>query len=122
MALYIFQYLSNNIYIVESRATSREEIGNDMHFGTKHQLDIHNIPYDRHYAKQISDDDFLEFDFIICFDDYNLRTLKNRFGDNDKIIKLLSKDIDDPWYTGDFDKTYDDIYNGCVNLLKKIRD
>ena len=56
MAEYIFKYLINDKYIVESRATSQEEIGNDMHNGTKKQLIKHNIPFERHYAKQITKD------------------------------------------------------------------
>ena len=121
MAEYILKYLTKDKYIIESRATSREEIGNDMHNGTKKQLNIHNIPYQRHYAKQISKNDYNNFDYIICFDDYNLRNLQNMFGPNPKIIKLLSANIDDPWYTGNFEKTYQDIYNGCINLLNNLK-
>ena len=122
MAEYILKYLTNDKYIIESRATSREEIGNDMHNGTKKQLSIHNIPYQRHYAKQISKNDYNNFDYIICFDDYNLRNLENMFGHNPKITKLLSTDIDDPWYTGNFEKTYQDIYNGCMSLQNDLKE
>ena len=121
MAEYIFKYLTKDKYIIESRATSTEEIGNDMHKGTKRELDIHNIPYKRHHAKQITKSDYHNFDYIICFDDYNLRNLQNMFGQNPKIIKLLPTNIDDPWYTGDFDKTYQDIYNGCIQLLNNLK-
>ena len=116
MAEYILKYLTKDKYIVESRATSREEIGNDMHNSTKQQLNIHNIPYQRHYAKQINKNDY-----NICFDDYTLKNLKNMFGPNPKIKKLLSTNIDDPWYTGNFEKTYQDIYNGCINLLNNLK-
>lgn len=120
MAEYIFKHICNYKYIVESRATSMEEIGNDMHSKTKEQLNIHNIPYERHFAKQITLDDYNNFDLIVCFDDYNANNLNRMFKDTTKVIKLLNKDIDDPWYTGDFSKTYDEIYNGCINLLKKL--
>ena len=120
MAEYIFQYLTNGKYIVESRATSTEEIGHDMHYGTKEQLIHHNIPFSRHYAKQITIDDYHHFDYIICFDEYNLRNLKRMFGDSSKIMKLLDYDVDDPWYTGDFDKTYQDIFYGCNDLLSLL--
>ena len=120
MAEYIFKYLSNNKYEVASRATSTEEIGNDMHPKTKRELDLHNIPYGRHYAKQITMEDYNKYDYIVCFDDYNLNNLKRILLDTSKVIKLLSTDIDDPWYTGKFDKTYQDIYNGCISLLNNI--
>lgn len=121
MAEYIFKYICNNKYKIESRATSTEEIGNDMHFKTKEQLNIHNIPYERHYAKQITLEDYNTFDLIICFDDYNFSNLKRMFKDTSKVIKLLDKDVDDPWYTGNFAKTYDEIYKGCSNLLKYLQ-
>ena len=121
MAEYIFKYLSNNC-IVESRATSTEEIGNDMHFKTKEQLILHDIPFNRHYAKQITKEDYDNFDLIVCFDDYNVSNLKRMFNSDKKIVKLLDKDIDDPWYTGNFIKTYDEIYNGCLKLISKLND
>ncbi len=120
IAEYIFTYKSNNKYLIESRATSREEIGNDMHYRTKEQLNIHSIPYERHYAKQITIDDYNKFDIIVCFDNYNLNNLKMMFNDTSKVIKLLDKDIDDPWYTLNFDKCYNEIYNGCIKLLEKL--
>lgn len=122
MAEYIFKHICKNKYIVESRATSREEIGNDMHYKTKEQLNIHNIPYKRHYAKQITIEDYNYFDVIVCFDEYNVNNLKRMFKDTSKVIKLLDKDVDDPWYTSDFFKTYDEIYNGCINLLKNLEE
>ena len=122
MAEYILKYLCKDKYIIESRATSREEIGNDMHNATKKQLSIHNIPYQRHYAKQITESDYNNFDYIICFDEYNLKNLQNMFEPNSKIVKLLPLDIDDPWYTGNFEKTYQDIYKGCLHLLKQLKE
>ena len=121
MAEYIFKYLTKEKYKVESRATSTEEIGNDMHYKTKEQLIKHNIPFNRHKAKQITLDDYNNYDIIICFDNYNLNNLKRMFNGN-KEIKLLDNDIDDPWYTGDFDKTYNEIYYGCVGLISRIEE
>lgn len=121
MAEYMFKDLTDNKYKIESRATSTEEIGNDMHYGTKKILDEYNIPYIRHYAKQISIDDFNDFDIIVCFDDYNFRNLKMMFKDTSKIIKLLDRDIADPWYTHDFLKTYNDIYEGLMRLKKMMK-
>ena len=121
MTEYIFKYLTKGQCIVESRATSREEIGNDIHPGTKEELTKHNIPFERHYAKQITLEDYHNFDIIICFDNYNLNNLKRMFKeDTSKIIKLLDYDIDDPWYTRDFDRTYKEIYAGCIKLKNKL--
>ena len=121
MAEYIFKYLSNNNYIVESRATSTEEIGNDIYYLAKKELDMHNIPYSKHKALQITLEEYNEYDLIVCFDEKNINNLNRLFVNNKKVIKLLDKDIDDPWYTGDFKKTYFEIYEGCVELLKKLK-
>lgn len=118
MAEYIMKYLDNKL-LVESRATSTEEIGNDIYPNTKEQLIKHNIPFEKHEAKQITKEDFDRFDLIVAFDEYNVRNLKRMFNDSSKIIKLNEKDVDDPWYTRDFDKAYEEIYQGCVDLIKK---
>ncbi len=121
MAEYMFKDLTDNKYKIESRATSTEEIGNDIHYGTKRILDKYNIPYTRHYARQISIDDYNNFDIIVCFDDYNLNNLRRMFKDTSKVIKLLDRDIADPWYTHDFDTTYNDIYEGLMKLKKMMK-
>lgn len=120
MAEYIFKYLTNNKYLIESRATSTEEIGNDMHYKTKEQLLKHNIPFDKHSAREITIDDYNNFDYIVCFDENNLYNLNKKFKNVSKVMKLLDKDVDDPWYTNDFDRTYNEIYEGCLKLLKYI--
>ena len=117
MAEYILKSLLGDEYHIESRATSREEIGNDMHPKTKEMLNKHHVPFDRHYAKQITKEDYNNFDLIICFDDYNVFNLKRIINDDSKVIKLLNEDIEDPWYTGNFEKAYNEIYDGCVRLL-----
>ncbi len=119
MAEYILKYLTKEKYIIESRATSEEEIGNDMHPKTKEQLTLHQIPFKRHYATKITIDDYNNFDLIICFDNYNLNNLNRIFPNSTKVIKLLDKDIDDPWYTNNFTKTYQEISTGCQSLIKK---
>ena len=116
MAEYIFKYITDNKYKVESRATSTEEIGNDIYPKAKDALIRHNIPFKRHYAKQMTKDDYNNFDLIVCFDDYNLKNIERITNDLSKVIKLLDYDIDDPWYTNDFDKTYKEIYEGCLKL------
>ncbi|MEE3342997.1 MAG: low molecular weight protein-tyrosine-phosphatase [Bacilli bacterium] len=118
MGEYIFKYLTGDKYLVESRATSTEEIGNDIYPPAKKVLDNYGIPYTKHYAKQITVDDYNNFDIIVCFDKYNYNNLMNFSNGESKIIKLLDKDIEDPWYTGNFDKVYHEIYKGCINLIK----
>ena len=118
MAEYIMKYLNDDL-LVESRATSTDEIGNDIYPNTKEQLIKHNILFEKHEAKQITKQDFDSFDLIVAFDEYNVRNLKRMFNDSSKIVKLNEKDVDDPWYTRDFDRTYKEIYEGCIQLIKK---
>ena len=120
MAEYIFKYLTKDKYIIESRATSTEEIGNDIYPKIKEVLDKNNIPYKRHFSKQITIDDYNKFDIIVCFDDYNIYNLKKLINDITKVIKLQEYNIEDPWYTRDFYKCYKEIYDGCIKLIKKI--
>ena len=115
MAEYILKSLTNK-HIIESRATSKEEIGNDIYPPVKDVLKQNNIPFNRHYAKQITTNDYNNYDLIICFDEYNLSNLKKMFPNSPKIKKLLDKDIADPWYTRDFNNCFNDIYEGCLKL------
>ena len=112
---------------VASSATSREEIGNDMYPPAKRKLDKEHIPYTRHHARQITKSDYAEYDLILCMEQYNIRNLKRIIpADPDNKIHLLldysdsPRDIADPWYSGDFDKTYDDIIEGCEGLLEYL--
>ena len=68
-------------------------------------------------------DDYNNFDYFICMDNNNVRNLSYIFDDyNHKVFKLLSKDIADPWYTGNFDITYNDIVEGCEGFLEYLKD
>ena len=119
--------LTNSIYI-ESAATSREEIGNDTHYGTKQKLDEMDIPYTRRKARQITMDDYRNFDYLIIMDENNVRNLRLIIDDVDhKVYKAMtfvgeSRDVKDPWYTGNFDETYDDISRSCDALLELIKE
>ena len=119
--------LSDSIY-VESAATSREEIGNDTHYGTKQKLDEMGIPYTRRKARQVTVDDYHYFDYLIIMDENNGRNLKRIIGDDvdSKVYKSMSfvgesRDVKDPWYTGNFDETYWDIYEGCQAFLEYLK-
>ena len=122
MAEYIFKYKTKGLdFYCESRAISSEELGNDIYYPAKTILDKHHIPYDRHCAKKISQNDYEKFDVIFIMDQRNERLIKNIVDDYDhKIRKLLDKDIDDPWYTGDFEKTYKEISEGIDNYLNSM--
>lgn len=115
-------------FYIESAATSTEEIGNDMHHGTKSVLRKHDIPFERRTARQITSADYNRFDHIIIMDRYNRSNLSRiiRSDPDGKINMLLDftergGDIADPWYTGNFDETYSDVLEGCTALLEKLR-
>ena len=120
--------LSDSIY-VESVATSREEIGNDTHYRTKQKLDEMGIPYTRREARQVTVDDYHNFDYLIIMDENNGRNLKRIIGDDvdSKVFKAMSfvgdsRDVKDPWYTGNFDETYNDVSRSCDALLELIKE
>ena len=112
---------------IASAATSREEIGNDVHPGTKDKLREMDVPFSRRRAVQLTATDGREYDYLIGIDRYNLRNMRAIVREEDwhKISLLLdfcgeSRDVADPWYTGDFDATWDDVDRGCRALLKKL--
>ena len=120
--------LSDSIY-VESAATSREEIGNDTHYGTKAKLDEMGIPYTLRKARQVTVDDYHNFDYLIIMDENNARGLRRIIGDDidSKVYKAMSfvgesRDVKDPWYTGNFDETYDDVSRSCDALLAVLKE
>ena len=121
MAEFIMKDLvkKNNLekdFYIESCATSKEELGNDIYPYAKETLKRHNIPFNKREARQITIDDFKNFDYIIAMDTNNINNLK-KISSSNKIIKLLDKDIEDPWYTNNFEKVYEEIYSGCLSLL-----
>ncbi len=107
-------------FIIESRATSREEIGNDIYPLMKRELLRRNIPLDRHHATQITQRDYDSSDMVFYMDDENIRYLNYMLNDHKLILKpifYLSPSIDeieDPWYTGRFDKVVTEI-TACLN-------
>lgn len=132
MAEYIFKHILKinkleNEFEVVSRATSREEIGNDIYPRSKDELRKNNIPFDKHYAKQISLDDFRSADYILAMEDYNIRNLKRLYPTEDfsKVYLLRNwsngtKEISDPWYNGKFALVFEEIYEGCFDFLNKV--
>lgn len=115
-------------FFIESAATSNEEIGNSMHYGTRGKLEEQGIPFGNHRARQMRKEDYEKYDYLIGMEESNVRNMKRIVGEDkeNKISKLLdftnnSRDIADPWYTGNFDKTYEDVLEGCKALLERLR-
>lgn len=131
MAEMIFKHLINingveDQFFVDSAGTSDEEsrYHSPIHKGTKNVLTKNNIPFTQHIARQFTLQDYKDFDYIICMEQYNITNLLRVVSDNDKKISRLldftntPKDVDDPWYHRDFDKTYEEIYFGCQRLFE----
>jgi len=116
-----------NQFKIASAATSREEIGNPPHYGTVNKLHEVGIPLVPHRAVQMTKKDYAYFNYLIGMDTANIHNMTRIAGGDSekKIYKLLtfagsSRDVADPWYTGDFDATYTDVDNGCKALLRHI--
>ena len=115
-------------FYIESAATSTEELGNPVHYGTRQVLRKYNINCLGKRAVQITREDYDKYDLIVGMDSYNIRNMKRIFGEDraGKISLLLDhtgecRDVADPWYTGDFSATERDVMEGCAALLKKLR-
>lgn len=118
--------LGGQFYIASS-ATSREEIGNPVHPGTRKKLKELGILTAGKYAVQLKKKDYQEYDYLIGMDEWNIRNILRIVGSDPqgKVHKLLEfagsgRDIADPWYTGNFELTYEDIREGCEGLLSHI--
>lgn len=118
----------DHLFHINSAATSREEIGNGPHYGTVNKLRQVGIPVVPHRAVQMTAGDYEEYDYLIGMDTANIRNM-NRIAGGDpegKIYKLLSfagsgRDVADPWYTGDFEATYEDVVAGCEGFLHWLK-
>ncbi len=134
MAEYLFKYYVNSKgvadkFYIESCATSTEEIGNHIHYGTKRVLDKYKIDASKKTARQFTTSDYDKFDYIIIMDRNNQYNLK-RFIKDDSKNKVhlfleyagLNRDISDPWYTGDFSKTESDIIIGIKSFYSYLEE
>lgn len=115
-------------FFIDSAATSTEELGNNVHPGTRRRLAQAGIPCGDHRARQLRAEEYGRFDLLIGMDSANLRNMNRMLGGDPegKIHALLDyagrpgQSIADPWYTGNFDETFDDVLSGCQGLLAHL--
>ena len=113
---------------IASAATSREEIGNPVHYGTRNKLAKFGISVAGKHAVQVTKRDYEHYDLLLVMDRNNIRNLRRVIGEDtqNKVHLLLDyterkgESIADPWYTGDFDVTYNDIMEGLAGLLEQL--
>ena len=133
MAEFVFKalvklYGLESLFYVESAAVSTEEIGNPIYPPAKRCLTQHGIPFDSgKRARQVTPEDYKKFDLLICMDESNVRRLHMIVGDDPdgKIHLMMSytgdfRDVADPWYTGDFETTFQDVLEASEAFLKMI--
>ncbi|MDE6850979.1 MAG: low molecular weight phosphotyrosine protein phosphatase [Lachnospiraceae bacterium] len=115
-------------FLIDSKATSTEELGNSPHYGTVRKMQEMNIPVLPHRAEQMQRRDYRDYDYIIGMDQWNYRNIMRIIGkDSEGKVSLLldwtdhPRDIADPWYTGNFDQTYEDVAEGCEALLQALQ-
>ena len=106
---------------IDSAAVSREEIGNPVYPPARRELQRHGISCDGHRARQVTQNDFQHYDRIYYMDASNKRYLDRMLPrDEEKIRPLLSRDVADPWYTGDFEQTWNDLVAGCQKIMEEF--
>lgn len=131
MAEYIFRDMVKKAGLedvrMDSAAVSCEEEGNDIYPPAKRTLQAHGIPFSRHRAHRISDAEASEYDVIVIMDSSNRQLLSHIISPLNmaKVHKMMeyagrNSDVSDPWYTGDFERTYMDIAEGCRGLLASL--
>lgn len=116
-----------NDFFIDSAATSREAIGEGIYYGTRDILKEQGIPYTEHISRQMTKQDYNKFDYILGMEQRNINNILRIVGaDKDnKVYRLLDfsenpRDIADPWYTGNFEITYNDVEEGCKKFLEYI--
>ena len=108
-------------FSIASAAVSREELGNPVYPPARRELQKHGIRCDGHAAHQITRSELESYDFIYYMDASNARYLRRLFGDAAaKCRPLLNRDVADPWYSGDFTRTWEDVLEGCTAILEAL--
>ncbi len=113
--------------LIDSAGTSAEELGNPVHYGTVRKLQEKHIPVVEHRARRLKKEDYERYDYLIGMDCRNIRNMHTMLGGDKEGKIFLLKDLSgeggevaDPWYTGDFEASFRDIYRGCKALLGKL--
>lgn len=136
MAEFIMKHLCreagvDELFEIASAAVSTEEIGNDIYPPAKRELTAHGIPFSRRAARQITKADLENYDCVICADRSNIRIMEYHFGkevlynSHAKLSMMMewvgqNRDVSDPWYTGDFETAYQDIYASCKAMVELL--
>ena len=107
-------------FVIDSVAVSREELGNPVYPPARRELAAHGIRCDGHRARQITRADVDHYDHIYYMDSSNARYLARLFPGETKFRQFLSRNVADPWYTGDFTQTWLDIEEGCRRILEEL--
>ena len=106
---------------IASAAVSREELGNPVYPPARRELAKHGIACEGHAAHQITQREYDAYDYIYYMDRSNRRYLDRMLVETSKCFPLLSHDVADPWYTGDFTQTWNDILEGCTRILEELK-
>ena len=105
---------------IASAAVSREELGNPVYPPARRELAKHGIACDGHKAHQITQREYDYYDRIYYMDGSNARWLNRLLKETSKCFPLLDHDVADPWYTGDFTATWNDIVEGCNAIMEEF--
>ncbi|CDQ20471.1 protein-tyrosine phosphatase [Halobacillus karajensis] len=114
---------------IDSAGIGHWHIGSDPHEGTKKVLDEKGVSYDGIIARQVTEADWDDFNYLIAMDNKNIRDLKGIREKNDVVVaklmdfvpQAMESDVPDPYFTGNFDYVYDLVREGCTNLLEQIK-
>ena len=117
----------SDMFEIASAATSTEELGNPVYPPARRKLNEEGLSCSGKTSRQMTKSDYGYYDYIIAMDRYNIRNMARFVGDDPegKVSLLLDYtdcpgDVADPWYTGDFEQTWEDVNNGCKGLLKRL--
>ena len=105
---------------IASAAVSTEELGNPVYPPAQRELARHGIGCDGHAAHQITQKEYEQYDRIYYMDRSNARYLQRLLKDTNKCFPLLSHDVADPWFTGNFTETWNDVLEGCTRILEEL--
>ena len=125
----VYKERLEDCFEIISRATSREEQGNNIYPPARRELEAHGVAYDKYRrATLMTKADYDKYDYLIGMDDWNIRNIFRIIGEDpeNKVYKLLDftdapEEIEDPWYTGNFHKVWNQIEFGCKSLLEYLK-